>query len=84
MQEKIEQYKNEIEKLKQKKTEQTAKVDEKIKAYQKKIANEQAKENHLIAEIFRTFYGQVTEENIEKFKKDLTENQPSAVALPFK
>ena len=72
MEEKIQKWEEEIEKITQRQKEMNAKYTEQIRELRKKI--ESAKQqllvqnNEMIADAVRAIYGEVTEENIESFK----------------
>ena len=71
MRERIIQYQKEIEKILRKQKDANAKFDEQIKKLKKKIADEEANENRMIADAVRKVYGEVTEETLEKFLKEM-------------
>lgn len=72
MEEKIQKWEEEIEKITQRQKEMNAKYTEQIRELRKKIENAKqqllVQNNEMIADAVRTIYGEVTEENIESFK----------------
>lgn len=72
MEEKIQKWEEEIEKITQRQKEMNAKYTEQIRELRKKIegAKQQLliQNNEMIADAVRAIYGEVTEENIESFK----------------
>lgn len=69
MEEKIQKWEEEIEKITQRQKEMNAKYTEQIRELRKKIENAKqqllVQNNEMIADAVRTIYGEVTEENIE-------------------
>ena len=69
MEEKIQKWEEEIEKITQRQKEMNAKYTEQIRELRKKIENAKqqllVQNNEMIADAVRTIYGEVTEENIQ-------------------
>lgn len=70
---KIKEWEAEIEKIIENQKRMIVKNNEKIKQLRKKIEdakrNDELENNKLIADLVRQTYGEVNEENIEKFKQ---------------
>lgn len=75
MKEKIRKWEEEIEKILTQQKEANNKYNERVRELRKKIeiAEHQMtlENNQLIADVVRTVYGEVTEENIETFKRQM-------------
>ena len=75
MKEKIKKWEEEIEKILIQQKEANNKYNERVRELRKKIETAEhqmtLENNQLIADVVRTVYGEVTEENIEAFKRQM-------------
>lgn len=75
MEEKIKKWEEEIEKILNQQKEANNKYNERVRELRKKIetAKHQVtlENNQLIADVVRSIYGEVTQENIEAFKRQM-------------
>lgn len=75
MKEKIKKWEEEIEKILAQQKEANNKYNERVRELRKKIETAEhqmtLENNQLIADVVRTVYGEVTEENIETFKRQM-------------
>ncbi len=75
MKEKIRKWEEEIEKILLQQKEANNKYNERVRELRKKIETAEhqmtLENNQLIADVVRTVYGEVTEENIEAFKRQM-------------
>ena len=75
MEEKIKKWEDEIEKILNQQKEANNKYNERVRELRKKIetAKHQVtlENNQLIADVVRSIYGEVTQENIEAFKRQM-------------
>lgn len=75
MEEKIKKWKAELENIRQRQKEMTAKNDARIRQLKKNIQEAEQQmhlaNNQMIADAVRIIYGDVTEENIERFRQEL-------------
>lgn len=75
MKEKIRKWEEEIEKILLQQKEANNKYNERVRELRKKIETAEhqmtLENNQLIADVVRTVYGEVTEENIETFKRQM-------------
>mgnify|MGYP006912264786 CR=1 FL=1 len=75
MKEKIKKWEEEIEKILLQQKEANNKYNERVRELRKKIETAEhqmtLENNQLIADVVRTVYGEVTEENIEAFKRQM-------------
>ncbi len=75
MEEKIKKWEEEIEKILIQQKEANNKYNERVRELRKKIETAKhqmtLENNQLIADVVRTIYGEVTQENIEAFKRQM-------------
>ena len=75
MEEKIKKWEEEIEKILNQQKEANNKYNERVRELRKKIETAKhqmtLENNQLIADVVRTIYGEVTQENIEAFKRQM-------------
>lgn len=75
MEEKIQKWEEEIEKIAERQKEMNTKSNERIRELRKKIQEEEqlrARENNqMIADAVREIYGEVNQETLESFKKKM-------------
>lgn len=75
MEEKIKKWEEEIEKILIQQKEANNKYNERVRELRKKIETAKhqmtLENNQLIADVVRTIYGEVTQENIESFKRQM-------------
>ena len=75
MEEKIKKWEEEIEKILNQQKEANNKYNERVRELRKKIETAKhqmtLENNQSIADVVRTIYGEVTQENIEAFKRQM-------------
>lgn len=75
MEEKIKKWEEEIEKILNQQKEANNKYNERVRELRKKIETTKhqvtLENNQLIADVVRSIYGEVTQENIEAFKRQM-------------
>lgn len=75
MEEKIKKWEEEIEKILNQQREANNKYNERVRELRKKIETAKnqltLENNQMIADVVRSIYGEVTQENIEAFKRQM-------------